>query len=87
MHSFIESLLCECGRISVQKCSDFSVSLMYLAMAAPFLPIIGAINKKQIVLVFMSFKLWEYRLSGLLMWPSGSALHNYRRWCHLYDTM
>ena len=37
---------------------------MYLAMESTFSPITRAINKKQMILVFIAFKLGKYRLSG-----------------------
>lgn len=37
------------------------------------------------ILLFVAFMLWDYRLPVLPMWPPGHALRDYKRWCHLYD--
>ena len=67
--------------------NEFSVFQMYLATKSIFPPITGAINEKQVILVFKPLKLWEYSLSELLIRPLGSALQDYSSWRHLHGAM
>lgn len=67
--------------------NDFRVFQMHLAMKSIFPPTAGAINKKQMILVFVPLKLWQYRLSSLLIRPLGSVLQDISGCCHLHGAI